>query len=245
MARTNLGNLLADQGRFLDAIAQYRKALESRPDDAEIFYNLGNAFAGRGQLDEATANFRQALAIKPDYAEAHDNLAAALTRLGRLDEALAHYRQALQILPDYPVTHCNMGLLLAGRGQFGEALEHYRQALKIQPDYAQAHNNLAWLWATCPEASRRQGAAAIEHAERANKLGGGRQPDVLDTLAAAYAEAGRFPEAVATARNALKLARQQNDQALLEGLRSRLALYEAGEPYHETPSASPPAPSKP
>ncbi len=98
---------------------------------------------------------------------------------------------------------------------------------------------------TCPEASLRNGGEAIEHARRAERLSGGQRVDVLDTLAAAQAEAGRFPEALATARKALELARQQHNQALADTLRTRIALYEAGKPYHEAPSASPPAPPKP
>ena len=117
--------------------------------------------------------------------------------------------------------------------------------MEIKPDYAKAHNSLAWLQATCPAAGLRNGAQAIEHAQRADQLCGGRQPDLLDTLAAAYAEAGRFPEASATAHKALELARQQNNQALADTLRARIALYEAGKPYHAAPSAPAPPPQKP
>ena len=96
------------------------------------------------------------------------------------------------------VAHGSLGLVLANRGQFGEATTHYRKAIKIKANFAQTHNNLAWLQATCPEATLRNGVEAIKHAQHANQLTGGRLPDMLDTLAAAYAEAGRFPEAAAT-----------------------------------------------
>ena len=110
--------------------------------------------------------------------------------------------------------------------------------MEIKPDYAKAHNSLAWLQATCPAAALRNGAKAIEHAQRANQLRGGRQPELLDTLAAAYAEAGRFPEAAATAHKALELATQQNKRALADTLRARIALYEAEKPYHEASPVS-------
>ena len=94
-------------------------------------------------------------------------------------------------------------------------------------------NNLAWVLATCREASVRNGAEAIELARRAVELSGGRVPAILGTLAAAYAEAGRFPEAVQTARKALELATQQNKQALAKSIKAKILLYEAGTPFRE------------
>ena len=119
----------------------------------------------------------------------------------------------------------------------------YRRAIKIKPNDPEAHNCLAWLQATCPETTLRNGAEAIEHAGWADQLCGGRRPDVLNTLAAAYAEAGRFPEALAAARKALYLATRQNNPALADAVRARILLYEAGKPYHQPLSAS--APAKP
>ena len=89
---------------------------------------------------------------------------------------------------------------------------------------------------SCPDASVRNGAEAVELARRANQLAHNRQPGVLDTLAAAYAEAGRFREALAAANEARRLASQQNNPALADALRARIALYEAGKPYHEAQS---------
>ena len=106
-------------------------------------------------------------------------------------------------------------------------------------------NNLAWLLATCPEASVRNGAEAVELARRAVQLSGGREPAILGTLAAAYAEAGRFPEAVQTARKALKLATQQNQHATAEAIQAKIPLYEAGTPFRQTLSTSPTPQPKP
>ncbi len=113
--------------------------------------------------------------------------------------------------------------------------------MELKPDDADAQNNLAWLLATCPADSLRNGAEAIEHAQRANQLCGGRRANVLNTLAAAYAEAGRFSEALAAAHKALELATQQNHRDWAEVLRARIALYEAGKPYRQTLPASAPS----
>ena len=156
---------------------------------------------------------------------------------GQVDEAIAHYQKALEIKPDYAEAHNNLGLGLAGRGQFDEAIAHYRKALEIEPGNAEFCNNLAWLRATGPLASVREGAEAVDLAQRAVRLSGGEKPEILDTLAAAYAEAKRFPEAVQTARNAVELAARQKKQELVDSLQAKLKLYEARTPFRETPSS--------
>lgn len=201
--------------------------------------------AHRGQFDSAIAQYQQALEENPDYAEAHNNLGIVLSRIGRFEEALAHYRRVLELKPQSAVAHYNLGGLLADCGEITEALAHFRQAVELKPAYAKAHYKLSWLQATCPLASLRNGAEAIEHAVQANRLCEGRQPEVLDALAAAYAEAGRFPEAAAIARKALELARHQDDQPLVDALRTRIARYESGKPYRQTPLRSVPSPGKP
>ena len=125
------------------------------------------------------------------------------------------------------------GAILVDKGQFIDATAHYRQAIELNPNSAEPHNNLAWLLATCPEAMLRNGAEAIEHAQQASRLSGGGRPDMMDTLAAAYAEAGQFPEALVSARKALELAAQQNKPTLVDALRARIGLYEAGKPYRQ------------
>ena len=223
-AHNNLGDAFTRLGRFDAAIAHYRQAVELQPDDADVHFNLGNTLAGRGRLDEAIAQFQRVLEIRPDDAEAHNNLGAALQLRGRIGEAMAQYQRALEIAPSNARNHFNLGNVLAGRGRFEEAAAQFQQALKLKPDEADAHNGLAWLRATCPRASLRSGVEALEHAQRANQLCGGKRPDVLNTLAAAYAEAGRFPEALATAHKALDLAVQQNKRALADAVRTRIPL---------------------
>jgi tetratricopeptide (TPR) repeat protein len=107
--------------------------------------------------------------------------------------------------------------------------------LRAQPDFLPALNEAAHVLAASPEASVRNGAEAVTLAERAVKLSGGREAMYLDTLAAAYAEAGRFPDAIATARRALDVATRPDQSQLREGLAARLRLYEARKPYRDTP----------
>jgi tetratricopeptide (TPR) repeat protein len=233
-AHNNLGNALLQKGSVDEAIAHYQRALQIKPDYAEAHYNLGEALLKKGSVDEAIAHYQKALQIKPDYAEACYNLGNALFQKGKVDEAIAHFQKALQIKPDYAKAHNNLGNALLQKGSMDEAIAHFQRALQITPDSAEARNNLAWVLATCPQASLRNGNKAVELAQRANQLAGDGNPAVLGTLAAAYAEAGRFPEAVATAQRALQLAGTQSNTALADALRSQMKLYQAGSPFHYT-----------
>jgi len=230
-ARNNLGVALANLGRFEEAITQYQMALKLAPNIASTHVNLGEALVNRGRLVQAVTHFRKALELQPNIAAVHWQLGNALARQGGGDEAIIHFQKSLELQPDFPEAHCQLANLLVRRQRIDEAIEHYHEALKLNPNLLEAHNNLAWLRATWPQASFRNGAEAIELALKAVQLSGGEEPDILDTLAAAYAEAGRFSKAQEIAQKALALALQQNKQALAEALRARLSLYEAGTPF--------------
>jgi tetratricopeptide (TPR) repeat protein len=122
---------------------------------------------------------------------------------------------------------------LSGRGDYTGAMARYRRALEIDPYLVEALNNLAWLLATCPEASLRNGAEAVRLAEQACQITEYHRTMLVGTLAAAYAEAGRFPDAVATAQKACELASIFKEEALLARNRELLELYRAGRAYHE------------
>ncbi len=221
-------------GRLDDAAKSYREAIRLKPDYTDAHNNLGNVMQALGRLDEAMAEYRMAIAADPNCAGAHNNLGIVLAARGRLDEAKEEYRKALEIQPDFFLAYRNLGNVLFAQGRLDEAMRQYRKVLEIKPDYVEVLNNLAWLLATHPKASQRDGVKAIALAERANRLCGGQQPGALDTLAAAYAEAGRFSDALATARKALELAKRQDSRPMADSLRARIALYEAGKPYHQT-----------
>ncbi|MGA2241807.1 MAG: tetratricopeptide repeat protein [Verrucomicrobiota bacterium] len=231
----NLGHLLATQGRTTEAIAQFRRAIDLNPDFAEAHCNLGMAFGILGQLDEAVGQYRKAIKIKPDYANAHGNLANVLAAQGKLDEAITEYQQTLELEPKSAQAHFRFGQALQTQHKYEAAETEYQKALELEPGHLPAHLSLAWLLATCPEASLRDGGRAVELAQQAERLDGGESPQILDTLAAAYAEAGRFSEAVETVTRALNLTTTNNDNTLIDVLKTRLKLYEANTSYHEKP----------
>ncbi len=232
-AHNNLASALWQEGRVDEAIAHYQQALQIKPDNADAHYNLAIAFRREGRMDEAIAHYQQALQIKPDNADAHNNLGNVLLQTGRVDEAILHFQQALQINPDNAGSQNNLGQALLQHGQVKEAITHFQRALQIEPAEAAVQNNLAWLLATGPEASLRNGDKAVELARQANELTGGENPVMLHTLAAAFAEAGRFGDAVQSAQKAIELARAAGQQDLAGRLNVELKRYEAGLPLRQ------------
>ncbi|HLX68371.1 MAG TPA: tetratricopeptide repeat protein [Verrucomicrobiae bacterium] len=228
----SLGDALLQQGKVAEAIAQYQRALQIKPDFAEAHNSLGNVLLQQGKVAEAITQYRRALQIKPDFVEAHANLGNALFQQGKTDEAITQYQEALHINPDNAETCYNFGNTLLQQGKVAEAIAQYQKAVQINPNYVEALNNLARVLATCSQASLRNGSQAVELAQRANQLTGDANPVVLDTLATAYAEAGRFADAVKTAQRALQLAETQSNSALAEAIRSQLEFYQAGRPFH-------------
>jgi Flp pilus assembly protein TadD len=191
------------------------------------------------------AHYRKALELKPDYAEAHNNLGNALVSRGQTDEAMAHYRKALELKPDCAEAHNNLDLARSQWEGILKVLAARRELLRSRPDDVALLNDIAWILATNPNTSIRHGAEAVALAQRAVRLSQGQEPALLGTLAAAYAEAGRFPEAAQTARMAQELATQQNNQSLAESVGAKIILYQAGTPFREIRAPSRPDSARP
>lgn len=228
IAHNNLGLALWRQGRSAEGIAQYEQALQIKSDYAEAHYNLGAALQQGGRLPEAIGHYELAVRINPNYGEAHNNLGIALVQTGRIGEGIAQYEAALRVKPDYAAAHNNMAVALKQTGRFREAIGHYEQALRIDPDYAAAYNNLAWLLATITPAEGGDPVRAVPLARRACELTGNKMAGFVDTLAIAYAAAGRFNDAIAAAQKAIELARAAGQTQAVREIETRLELYRVG-----------------
>jgi len=228
--KNNLGVALDEEGKIQEAIVQYEQALRIRSDYADAHNNLGVALRQTGKIQEAIRQYEQALRINPEMADVHNNLGFALARLGRVKEAIEHYETALRIKPDLAETRFNLGIVLEQTGNTRKAIDQYNEAVRIQPDYASAQNNLAWLLATLPAARGGNPARAVTLAQRACDLTGHRVAAYLDTLAAAYAAVGRFPDAITTAQTAIDLARRTGTAQSVRDIETHLELYRAGRP---------------
>ena len=177
--------------------------------------------------------FERTLAVTKDNPVAHYTLGNGLLQRGQVEEAMAQFQKALEIKPDYTEAHNNLGCAFLRKGQVNKAMAHFQKALELQPNNVEVQNNLAWVLATAPNASLRNGVKAVGLAQQAKQLSGGQRPAIIGTLAAAYAEAGRFPEAVTTARQTLQLATGQTSPAAVDALRTQIGLYQAGLPFRD------------
>jgi tetratricopeptide (TPR) repeat protein len=229
----HLVKILFQRGNVDEAIAHCQRALQIDPDNAEAHNNLGNVLLQKGDVDGALAQYQKALQIKPDSVEAHSNLGNALLQKGELDEAIAQYQEALRLSPDNAAVRNNLDRALLQKGRVDKALASCQKALQNKPDSSEVLNNLAWLLATCPDAHVRDGVRAVKYAERACELTHHRVTVFVGTLAAAYAEAGRFDEAMAAAQEACALATAAGERELLAANQKLLVLYRAHQPYHE------------
>jgi protein O-mannosyl-transferase len=238
-AHYNLGLALNGQGKPAEAMAEFAVALRIKPDYAEAHNNLGVVLADHGKFVEAAAEYAAALRINPDYADAHYNLANALAGQGKLAEAIAEYTAALRINPNNTEARGNLAVVLDAQGKTQEAIAQYREALRFRPDWPAALSRLAWLLAANPNASLRNGAEAVQTAQRLCEITGYKQAEALDVLAAAHAETDRFSDAIQVAQKAVELANAAGQGGLAERIQERLKLYQAGHPYRD---ASAPAP---
>ena len=233
-AQNNFGVALMREGKFDEALTHFQNAVEVDPEFADAQNNLGGALLQKGRFDEAIAHLQKALEVNPEFADAQSNLGIALSQKGRVEEAITHLQRALELNPGQARNHYNLGNAFYLQGKIPEALARWREGLDKDPNNLPLLKQTAWLLATCPQTSVRNGPEALELAERAVQLSAGQDPEALDTLAAADAEVGRFAEALKTTRRALDLARQQDMQPLAETLKARIALYEAKTPYRES-----------
>jgi tetratricopeptide (TPR) repeat protein len=162
-------------------------------------------------------------------------LADLLMRRGRVSEAIAHSEEALRIRPGDADAQNNLGLALLQTGDVKRAVAHLQKALEIDPGHMNAEVNLAWVLATSPDDSLRNGARAVQLAEDVVNRAGHPNAIVLRTLAAAYAETGRFNDAIATAQQAIEIAKVTGNKGLIADLERSISAYQSNQPIRSGP----------
>jgi protein O-mannosyl-transferase len=227
----NLGNALLQIGKPDEAAVYFAKALELDPKYAVGYSDLGNMYLQKGQIDPAIQYMQKALEMEPDMPITYYNLGNAYAEEKRLDLAIRYWEKAIEIQPDYPMPHNNLGNAFLIGGQTAKAVEQWKLALQYMPNLTTAQVNLAWVLATCPDPSLRDGPGAIALAERAYQLSGGRNPVALRSLAAGFAENGQYADAIAAAQQALQLSR--GNPSLTGMIREQLKYYQAHQPFRD------------
>ena len=216
-----------------DSETLFRHALAVTVNNDVAENNLGIVLLRKGKVDEAISLLQAAVDLRPDNSPAHENLAKALLQKGQVAEALIHYRKLLELQPDNIEVHNIVGTVLIQQGQIKEGIEEWQKVLAIQPDNGNAMSNLAWVFATSPDDSLRDGAKAVQLAEQGLRISGSRIPILFRTLAAAYAESGRFAEAIQTAQRGIESANSHGNSALAAELQGNIALYQERRPLRD------------
>jgi tetratricopeptide (TPR) repeat protein len=223
-----------DAGAFAEAMREHERGLQLRPDDLQPLKHFCQALYTRRRFDIIAPLLEKYLSAFPEDADVYGNLGYALIEIGQFEKAIPYLRRAVDLQPDSLNARYSLGRTLVAQGQTEEALQIYREGLEASFS-APLANELAWHLATHADGRLRDGQEAIRWAEAACDATDHQNHGMLDTLAAAYAEGGRFDEAVETARRALDLATRaaQSDDA--EEIKNRLQEYQTGRPHRAEP----------
>jgi|ERR1051326_5892055 tetratricopeptide (TPR) repeat protein len=231
--RRVLGSVLLRQSRWSDAETVLTSARDLDPANAEVNRNLGVALINQGRGVEAVNFFKEAVRLQPDDSEMRFNLGLALLDQNQPVQAEEQLAECVRLKPQETKGHYRLAVALARQHKAKEAIAQYREALRLTPEFPDALNELARLLACSPESELRDGTEAVKLAEKACAMTNSQQPDMLTTLAAAYAEAGRFPDAIATAEKARSLAASNGQNAAAAKAGKLLELCQSGRPLRE------------
>jgi protein O-mannosyl-transferase len=228
-----LAKALHHEGKLDEAAEYYRRLIRMNPNLFSPHRFLGNVLATQGNVDAAIEQYRIAAKIWPDDADTHAVLGLMLMQKNQLDDATEQLLKSNRIQPTNAVANYQLALIYQSRKDMQKAVEYYHKSIQAQPDMIEALNNLAWLLAANHDAAVRNGTEAVKLAERACQLNDYKTPVLVGTLAAAYAEAGRFGDAVTTAEKARELALAAGQKETADRNAELLELYRAGRAYHE------------
>jgi protein O-mannosyl-transferase len=229
-----MGLALLEKKDAAGAKYHFERTLEMNPKYSGAYMRLGDISRAQGNFNEAEQKYRAAVNAEPNATICNLKLAGLLAKKqGGAEEAIQHFRVALKNRPEIPEAQYQLGQLLNDRHDVAGAIIAFQTAVRVKPDMTNALNDLAWALATQADAKLRDGPKAVEFASRAVELTHRNVPGMLDTLAAAYAETGRFDDAVATLRDAVQKAQGIGAVNLADELNGRVKLYQAKQPYRE------------
>lgn len=232
-AMSNLGSTLTESGKASEAIYYLSKAIDLNPDHLDAHFNLANALLATGKPGDALPHLQAVIRARPEMTMAIFKLGNALGRLGNNEGASRCYKLVLEREPESAEAHFQLSGIMTAQKNRKESMLHLREAVRLRPNWVEAINNLAWMLATHPSSTFRDAADAVKFAQRAVEITQSRNPLTLDTLAAAFARAEQFTDAVTTAQAALQIANAGGDTNLVAQIQRRLNGYQNGEAHQE------------
>jgi len=228
-----LGIRAYDNGNFAQAENEYQHALLIDPTYVDAYNQWGLLDLRMRRSADAVTAFRNAIRLNPAFAEGYNNLGLIYLQTDRLQKAEQQFNRAIGLRPELSKPYGNLGVLYLREGKTAKALQFLRRAIELDPLYYEAGNYLAWVLATHPSAEFRDGDEAVRIAERMIEITGRRDAMFLDTLAAAYAEAGRFEEASLAAEKAVQSAIMEGNEVFADKAGRRALEYRQGKPYRD------------
>ena len=228
------GRFYLFRGEYDHAIANFDQALQLDPQSAPAYFSRGRANKLDGNHEQALRDYSHTIEINPKAVAAYVNRGQIYNFEGDHDRAIADFNRAIQLDSGRPIPYLDRGLAEVAKDEYDKAISDFESAIRIAPNFSPAYNNLAWQFATCPVIAIRDGRKAVEYATQACQLSQWGNVRQISTLAAAYAEAGDFNNAVKWENKIL----ERPDLAPKETAiaRERLALYQARHPYHREPN---------
>ena len=236
-AAHNRGVSYAMMGKYEEALEDFNRAIGLNRNYANTWYNRGELRYEKGDYEGAADDYTQAIRLAPQDPAAYNSRGHAFYRLNRIPEAMRDYDRAVQLNPENGAILTNRGDAHAHQGNYAAAARDFREAIRVSPQLGRAYQSAAWLMATSPDPRFRNAQLGLDAAQRAIQLDGEDDFRYLDTLAAAYANAGQYEQAVETQTKAIEVmkdAEERSGEALVE----RLGLYQASKPFRENDGVS-------
>lgn len=228
-----LARIENERGDRAAEITARRASLQLQRENPTAHVQLATAYLFDRQPDQAAAVIAEAEKIQEWNANQHVAMGRLQVQMGQLEPGIQHLQRAIEMAPDQPQAYLDLAMVRQMESKVDEAILLYEQLLKTHPDLPELLNNLAWIRATSPDDALRKGDQAVQLAEHLCQLTEFRVASFLDTLAAAYAEAGRFEKAIGTSQTAIDLATKENNESLVKKLRQRMELYRARKSYRD------------
>jgi tetratricopeptide (TPR) repeat protein len=217
--------------KFDKALMDFDEAIGLDPRNAKAFNNRGEVWRKKSDFPKAINDYDEAIRMDPKFSIAFFNRGNVWCYQREFDKAIKDFDEAISLNPNDPASFSNRGGAWYAKKDYEKALKDFDEAIRLHPKSGLAHANRALVLAACPEAKYRNGKKAVESAQKACELSEWNNVMRIATLAAAYAEAGDFDEAVKYQKQALEF--RSLSKPYLMAFQARLKLYEERKPYRE------------